>query len=128
MPKLVHVLMGENGRAEKIFRDRSWRDYSEDKTYITTKAEAVKDIREQVFERSRSPLNGQFECQKCGRSVTWESGEMNEIVPKCSARRGEVSLSNCEVLCPECHRTGPDAHHANRRWQTSKLNSTSGTQ
>lgn len=121
MSKLVHVLMGENGRAEKIFRDKSWRDYPEGKTYITTKAEAVGDIREQVFERTRSPLTGQFECQKCGRTVTSLSGEMNEITPKGSAKRGEVSLSNCEVLCHDCHTGSPDSAHGDRRWHTSKL-------
>jgi hypothetical protein len=115
--KLVHVLMGENGRAEKIFRDKSWRDYPEGKTYITTKAEAVKDIREQIFERATNPLTGFTECDRCGRLITWESGEMNERIAKGSAKQGEVSISNCEALCNPCHRE----HHSNRRWQTSKL-------
>ena len=124
MSKLVHVLMGENGRAEKIFRDKSWRDYPKGKTYVTTKKEAVKDIREQIFERTRNPLTGLFECERCGCWITEEFGEMNERRPKGAGggfTGGEVSLSNCEALCHSCHRTGPNAHHANRRWHTSKL-------
>lgn len=121
MTKLVHVLQGPNGRAEKIFNDKSWRNYPEGKTYLTTKAEAVADIREQVFERTKNPVNGQFECEKCGRTITWESGEMNEKIPKGSRRRGEVSLENCEALCWDCHQGSPDSAHGNRRWQTARL-------
>lgn len=117
--KLVRVLQGPNGRAEKIFRDKSWRDYPEGRVYITTKAEAVGDIREQVFVRSVG------KCEKCGKYLTEESMEMNEKHPKgvgwATGSGGEVSLSNCEALCRNCHQGNPSSVHGNRRWHTAKL-------
>jgi 5-methylcytosine-specific restriction endonuclease McrA len=50
--------------------------------------------------------------------------EMNE--KKIKSLGGEVSLENCEALCRSCHQTGPDAFHANRRWQTAKIKSEEG--
>jgi len=114
--KIVHVEMGLNGLPIRIFRDKKWLDYP---TVEITKAEAVKGIRTQVFRRCWNPLSGNFECEKCGRTITWISGEMNERIPKGSG--GEVSLDNCEALCRSCHQTGPDAAHKDRRWQTAKL-------
>lgn len=90
-----------------------------EQVYQTTKAEAVRDIREQVFERTKNPLTGLSECENCGRIITWKTGEMNEVVPKGSW--GGVSLDNCEALCHDCHQVGPDSRHGNRRWQTAKL-------
>ena len=119
--KWVRVLIGPEGRPVRIFRNKDWLDFPAGQVVEMTKAEAVGSIREQVFERARNPLTGLFECEKCGRIITWKSGQMNEIVPKGSSKGGEVSLENCEALCGDCHQTGPDARHADRRWQTAKL-------
>ena len=117
MSKLVYVQLGADGRPIRIYRDKSWRL---DPTAVQmTKAEAVGAIREQVYERSRSLMGPG--CERCGRTITWTSMEMNEKTPKGSG--GEVSLENCEALCRSCHQTGPDAAHKDRRWQTAKLNS-----
>ena len=123
--KWVRVLLNEENRPVRIFRDRTWRDFPEGRVIEMTKSEAVGSIREQVFERARNPLTGQFECRNCGRIITWKSGEMNERVPKGSG--GEVSLENCEALCHDCHQGSPDSRHGNRRWQTAKLGPTKGT-
>jgi 5-methylcytosine-specific restriction endonuclease McrA len=118
--KWVRVLIGGGGRPVRIFRDRQWRDFPSGQVVEMTKAEAVKSIREQVFERSRNPLTGLYECEKCGRIITWDTGEMNERIPKGSG--GEVSIANCEALCHGCHQVGPDSAHGDRRWQTAKGN------
>jgi 5-methylcytosine-specific restriction endonuclease McrA len=122
--KGVRVLLNEENRPVRIFRDRTWRDFPEGQVVEMTKAEAVGSIREQVFDFARNPLTGQFECRNCGRIITWKSGEMNELIPKGSG--GEVSLENCEALCNSCHQTGANARHSDRRWQTAKLSPTKG--
>ena len=124
--KIVKALRGENGRICRIFRnDKAWLSFSAEQICTTTKAEAVLDLREQVFELSKNPLTGLAECCKCGRSITWESMEMHEIVFR--GRGGEQSLENCEALCRECHTGSQDSAHGNRRWQTAKLGPTKGT-
>ena len=121
--KMVKVLQGGNGRACCIFRnDKKWINFPPEKVYTTTKAEAVRDLREQVFELSKNPLTGLSECRRCGRIITWESMEMHEVVFR--GRGGEQSLENCEALCHQCHTGSPDSAHGNRRWQTAKLRST----
>lgn len=116
--KTVRVELGPTGLPIRIFRTKEWLDPAYPEVEMT-KAAAVGGIRKQVFRRCWNPLSGNFECEKCGRTITWTSGEMNEIVPKGSG--GEVSLDNCEALCRSCHQTGPDAAHKDRRWQTAKL-------
>ncbi len=122
MSKIVRVLLGENGRVSKIFRDRTWREYPAEVIREMPKADAVGDIRDQVFERNRNPLTGQIECGRCGRTITKHTGQMHETQLK--SLRGEVSLSNCEALCGSCHQTGTDAAHKDRRWQTAKIKDT----
>jgi 5-methylcytosine-specific restriction endonuclease McrA len=117
--KWVRALIGPEGRPVRIFRDRQWLNFPAGQVVEMTKAEAVGSIREQVFEYARNPLTGQFECTKCGRIITWETGEMHERVPKGSG--GEVSLENCEALCNSCHTGSLDSAHGNRRWKTAKL-------
>ena len=120
--KIVRALMGQNGRAEKIFRDKTWLDSPVERVYQTTKKEAVADIREQVFERcgGDSPAGGEIhECEECGRRITWDTMEMHEKIPK--GKHGEVSLENCVALCHLCHTGSADSAHGNRRWQTAKL-------
>jgi len=72
------------------------------------RAEAVKTIRQQVFERSKG------ECEDCGKRITWDNGELNEIVPKSSG--GEVSMENCNFICHACHQGRADSYHGDRRW------------
>lgn len=121
--KLVHVELGDSGLPCRIFRDRSWRNFPEDRIALISKAEAVKSIRDRVFVRAKND-DGTAECERCGRYITWESFEMNEKIPKGSG--GEVSLSNCEALCHDCHQGHPDSAHGNRRWQSAKIKSEEG--
>lgn len=116
MPKLVRVEIGPNGLPCRIFRTKDWKTC--DSVQIMDRGKAVGAIRAQVYDRSESE-NGDHECERCGRYITWDSFEMNE--KKLKSLGGEVSMSNCEALCKSCHQTGPDAYHANRRWQSSKI-------
>lgn len=121
--KLVHVEI-ENGLPIRIFRTKEWRLLPDDRIGTMSRAEAVCKIREQVFERATgdSPAGGEIiECDRCGKRITWETGEMHETLPK--GKGGEVSLANCEALCRNCHTAGPDAAHADRKWQTAKIKS-----
>ena|SRR5271166_6604975 len=123
-PKLVHVQINPEGLPIRIFRDKSWRLLPEDQVRTMDRAHAVGAIREQVFERALNLETQVYECECCGRTITPETGEMNEKRPKGAGggkTGGEVSLENCEALCRSCHQTGPDAAHKARRWQTSKL-------
>lgn len=72
------------------------------------KRDAIEAIRRQVFAREK------FRCRHCDKRLTWDIGEMNEIVPK--GKGGEVSLDNCELLCHGCHQGRPDSVHGDRRW------------
>lgn len=121
--KLVHVELDDSGLPCRIFRDRSWRSFPEDNISLAAKSFAVAAIRKRVFDRSKND-DGIAECERCGRYITWDSFEMNEKILK--SLGGEVSLENCEALCQDCHQTGPDAYHADRRWQSAKIKSEEG--
>lgn len=120
--KLVHVQTDETGLPCRIFRDKSWRLLPDSETTTMTKQEAVGCIRQRVYDRCMVPPNDDqswHECERCGRTIDWDTMEMHETIPKGSG--GEVSLENCEALCRACHQTGLDAAHKDRKWQTSKL-------
>ena len=126
--KLVHVEIDGTGLPCRIFRNKDWRKLPDDHVLTMTKADAVGVIRQRVFRRSQKSL-GQAECEKCGRYITEDSFEMNEIRPKGAGggkTGGEVSLSNCEALCHSCHQGSPDSAHGNRRWQSAKITSDEG--
>jgi hypothetical protein len=63
---------------------------------------ALRSFRTTVFLRDR------LSCVKCGRPVTWESGELHEKVHR--SQGGERTLENCETLCHDCH-TGRKGVH-----------------
>ncbi len=121
--KIVRVELDDLNLPCRIFRDKSWKLLPEDKVEKMTKAEAVHFIRRRVFARAQHSLSG-AECERCGRYLDWFTMEMNERIPKGSG--GEVSMSNCEALCHDCHQGRPDSSHGNRRWQTSKIKSDEG--
>lgn len=74
------------------------------------KSEAVKNIRDQVFDRCKG------ECEHCGKRVTKLTGELHEMIHK--SLGGEVSLDNCRFLCHGCHQGRKDSEHGERRWQS----------
>lgn len=73
------------------------------------RGEAVKEVRDQVFERSGG------ECERCGTLITKKTGELHERKPR--SKGGEISLENCWMLCRRCH-TGADwSEHGKRKPQ-----------
>ena len=122
LSKTVRVELDSIGNVVRIFRDKSWRDFPEDRVRIMDRSEAVGWIRMEVYERSRG-LQGPS-CERCGRQIAWNTFEMNEKRPKGAGggkTGGEVSLENCEALCHQCHLGNKDSAHGNRMWQTAKL-------
>jgi 5-methylcytosine-specific restriction endonuclease McrA len=76
----------------------------------------TEEIRRIVFERD------EYHCVKCGELVTFETGHMDEIIPR--GKGGKVSVENCQVLCARCH-IGPGGKHDRRpRWTKIKLDKT----
>lgn len=85
---------------------------------------AVGVIRSKVFARAGCTRHQKGYCEECGRAISWESGHMHERVFK--GKGGEVSVENGVAICAPCH-LGPNGAHGNRRWHTSKINSTKET-
>ena len=119
MSKTVRIEIGPEGNVVRIFRDKTWKDFPTESVRLMDRASAVKQIRVQVHDRSFNEDAGHTECERCGRQISWLTFEMHETIPK--GKGGEVSLDNCEALCHNCHTAGPDAAHADRKWQTAKL-------
>jgi 5-methylcytosine-specific restriction endonuclease McrA len=71
----------------------------------TTWKEGVAAVRLYVFQRD------QYTCVRCGKSVTWKSGQMDEKQDR--GKGGEVSIFNCRTLCGDCH-IGPRGKHGKR--------------
>lgn len=86
------------------------------------KADAVRSIRWQIYERSKNE-EGQSECEWCGKYLTQETGHMHERVARGSwdenGNKGEVSLANSVFICSDCH-LGPNGAHKERRWHSAK--------
>ena len=125
--KQVHVEIGPNGLPIRIFRTKDWRDLPADLVQIMDRSHAVGAIRAQVFDRAGgdSPAGGEIhECERCGRTIRWETFELHETVPK--GKHGEVSVANCAALCHNCHTGSPDSAHGSRRWKTAKIKSHEG--
>ena len=122
--KLVRVELGDHGNVIRIFRDKSWLTCL-NPVQLMDRAKAVRSIRMQVYDRAmvdnfrNTSGTCYHECERCGRSITWDTFEMHETVHR--GKGGEQSLENCEALCRSCHQTGPDAAHKDRKWQTAKL-------
>ena len=71
---------------------------------------AVKEIREQVYERTKD-RQGNHCCEYCGDIIT-EHFHLHERTPR--GKGGEISIFNCVGLCAECH-IGKAGEHQNRR-------------
>ena len=72
------------------------------------RAEAVKAIRQQVFERSKG------ECEDCGVRLTEYMGHMHERQSR--GKGGEISMDNSCFICYNCHIGRDDAEHGDRKW------------
>jgi 5-methylcytosine-specific restriction endonuclease McrA len=115
------VAAGQDGNPTRIFKnnkDAIAFELGGGKIALWPKGEAVKAIREQIFVRCNN------KCEICGRWVDRTTGEMHEKHPRGELRNGqygEYSLDNSTFLCRPCHTTGDSAQHANRRWQTARI-------
>lgn len=88
------------GQVVRIFRSQKLAFASCEDPQAMYKAEAVGAIRRQVYDRQTG------RCLWCGGEVPYEGSiwrrfHMDEKVSK--GHGGEVSLENCQGLCPECH-------------------------
>jgi HNH endonuclease len=115
---LVRAQVDEQGKVIRVFRTtREGILYGvKFPEFVKTLplAEAVGEIRRQVFERAEGA------CEWCGAKLTWETGEMHERLPK--GKGGEQSIYNGVALCASCHRAPKESSaHGNRRWQTAKV-------
>lgn len=78
------------------------------------RAEAVKSIRQQVFERS------QGDCEWCSGPISWKTMELHEVIYR--SRGGEIGTANSVALCYSCHHN--DAH-GDRRLRFGEVDASS---
>ena len=75
------------------------------------KSEAVKKIRDQVFERSGG------ECEFCGKKINKATGHLHETLARGKrdkdGKYGEISMDNSVFICYSCHILG---EHGDRVW------------
>jgi hypothetical protein len=121
--ELVWVELSPHGcGAIRIFRTRTQAvtssAYTEARVVQQPYYIAVSNIRALVMHRDQSA------CVHCGELVTWGSGEMHERqwrgqikqISEFEYQGGEISVSNSETRCHNCH-TGPGgAHDRNPKW------------
>ena len=112
--KRVWVELSAEGCVIRIFRTR--RDAAEAELAFpinhVDRAEAVKDIRRQVFERDG------YSCTHCGKAINWDTGHLHERLWR--GRGGEMSLDNSTTLCYSCHLNDPVAGHGKRQPQFTR--------
>ena len=65
-------------------------------TRTRLKGEAMTQLRRSVF------LRDNYRCARCGRMVTWETGELAHIEGR--GRGGSDTEANTECSCNTCHR------------------------
>lgn len=83
------------GRAIRIFRSYTAAAFGTNVQQMKY-GEAVKDIRHQLFLRSKG------NCEQCGSIVSEDSGHMHERQHR--GKGGEISLANSIFICPKCHK------------------------
>lgn len=98
----VFVEMQDGKPIRILQKKQAWR--VENKQEMPRK-DAVAEIRKQVFERSRG------ECENCSYPIT-ANAHMDEKISRGDG--GEISLTNCQMLCARCHIIGPTSKHGNR--------------
>ena len=112
MSDIVDVLLGDAGLPVAIFGSRidalSHPEAPFGRVVLDVpRSEAVGDIRRAVFNRD------EYQCRHCGALVTWNTGHLDEIVPR--GKGGEVSVENGQTLCAKCHIVGPESKHGKTR-------------
>ena len=112
--KQVWCELSAEGRVIRIFRNRRKAAEAElaFPVDLVDRAEAVKDIRRQVFERDG------YSCTHCGKAINWDTGHLHERLWR--GRGGEMSLENSTTLCFACHTYDKVAGHGARQPQFGK--------
>lgn len=79
---------------------------------LMQRSDAVTQIRLQVYDRA----GGKCEIEACPNRISWETMHMHEVQPKgmTNFELGEVSLENCQGICPNCH--GQAHKHRTPQW------------
>lgn len=105
-----HVWVEVSGSGLPIRIIKNWGEASKlpsDLVRFVDRTWAVGEIRRQVFERDG------YECRRCGKRLTLQSGHMDHIVSK--GDRGDTSVENGQLLCFDCHEGTLTSEHGNRR-------------
>jgi len=104
----VWVQLGENGLAARVFKNMKQCIFecAEGKDFQMEKAVAVKQIREQVWDRQEG------KCIRCPNILTKLSFHLHEKLSR--GKGGNYSLANSEGLCYSCH-LGNRGVHPNRQ-------------
>lgn len=110
LTKLVYVELDDSGQILGVITHKKSIQLPDANVKQLPKAEAVREIRKKVFERSKGL------CEWCGQNIIWNSFEMHETTFKSDG--GMVSLENSVALCHQCHQGREDSAHGDRRWQT----------
>lgn len=104
------------GKPSRIFKNKHAATaspaWAEGRVREMDKCEAIRSIRSQVF------VNAGGHCERCAKPLTWDSLHMNERVHR--GRGGEVSVTNGEALCYDCHE-GLLGEHRDRTLRPAKL-------
>ena len=105
----------ESGLPIRIIKSREANSAREIEIAFVDRTWAVGEIRRQVFERDN------YECRRCARRLTLQTGHMDEIVSR--GEGGEVSVKNGWLLCSGCHiGNKPTSEHGNRRIRFGESN------
>jgi 5-methylcytosine-specific restriction endonuclease McrA len=107
--ELAEVQFGK--RVQKPIRKRKRRSKVGKLGILRLAGKDMEAARRRVFERDG------YRCVRCGRSVTWESGELAHRRTK--RNHGDAD-SNMEVSCKRCHRVEHGLKWSNGRQGSPK--------
>lgn len=116
---MSHVLLDASGLVDTILGNcHPASCIRVDLTHVPRR-KAVSLLRRRIFARSDGKCEHVLNGERCGRTITWDSFEMNERVHRGNPQeRGLMSMENSEAACHMCHLD----EHKERNPQWSRRN------